>query len=98
MSLFNSNAAFFIFQKIFGTRVSAMELLEPFGTIWNPLEQSGTRVSALGTVLPSRGVRGVLERALAHYRLPDAIHDISHIIIRHIRTSWQAEADLEDGL
>ena len=62
-----------------------------------PLGAPGTEPPALGTVLPSRGVRGVLERALAHYRLPDAIHDIADIIVRHIRTGRQAEADLEDG-
>ena len=72
-----------------------------FGTPSGHLEQSLRlyleRPWALGTVLPLRGVRGVLERALAHNRLPDAIHDIAHVIVRHIRTCRQAEADLEDG-
>ena len=48
---------------------------------------------------PNKGeLERVLERASAHNRLFDAIHDIAHIIIAHIRTSRQTEADLEEIL
>ena len=79
-----------------------MELLEPFGTIWNNLEPFGTiwnARSALGTPEGhlEQSLRLYMYRASAHYRLPDAIHDIAHVIVRHIRTRRQAETDLEDG-
>ena len=52
----NSNAAFFIFQKILGTRLSAI------GTTWNHLERAPAQWNHLeqplwapGTVLPSKG-------------------------------------------